>query len=125
MSFSVTSESKNGIAQFTLVGELDAAAAGEFKAAIEQAAASQPKRVVLIMNELTYMASAGLRTLVFAKQKMGAKRGHLRDRRAGGCARDHRNDRLPSQRDHARHVRRSRDRERLMIGPVCRAPRFS
>ena len=72
MSFSVTSELKNGIAQFTLVGELDATAAGTFREAIEQAAASQPKRVVLIMNELTYMASAGLRTLVFAKQKMGA-----------------------------------------------------
>ncbi len=72
MAFSVTSELKNGIAQFTLVGELDAAAAGTFREAIEQAAASRPKRVVLIMNELTYMASAGLRTLVFAKQKMGA-----------------------------------------------------
>ena len=72
MSFSVTSELKNGIAQFTLVGELDAAAAGTFREAIEQAAANHPKRVVLIMNGLTYMASAGLRTLVFAKQKMGA-----------------------------------------------------
>lgn len=72
MSFNINSELKNGIAQFTLVGELDAAAAGSFREAIEQAAASQPKRVVLILNELTYMASAGLRTLVFAKQKMGA-----------------------------------------------------
>lgn len=71
MSFNITSELKNGIAKFTLVGELDAAAAGEFKAAIEQAAASHPKRVVLIMTDLAYMASAGLRTLVFAKQKMG------------------------------------------------------
>jgi len=73
MAFTVTSELKNGIAQFTLAGELDAAAAGTFREAIEQAAASQPKRVVLILNELTYMASAGLRTLVFAKQKMGAQ----------------------------------------------------
>ena len=72
MAFTVTSESKNGIAQFTLAGELDAAAAGTFREAIEQAAANHPKRVVLIMDELTYMASAGLRTLVFAKQKMGA-----------------------------------------------------
>ncbi len=71
MSFSVTPEMKNGIAQFTLAGELDATAAGMFREAIELAAASHPKRVVLIMNELTYMASAGLRTLVFAKQKMG------------------------------------------------------
>ena len=72
MAFTVTSESKNGIAQFTLAGQLDATAAGTFRDAIEQAAANHPKRVVLIMNELTYMASAGLRTLVFAKQKMGA-----------------------------------------------------
>jgi len=66
MSFSVTSEMKNGIAQFTLVGELDAAAAGAFRDAIEQAAASHPKRVVLIMTELTYMASAGLRARTFS-----------------------------------------------------------
>jgi len=62
---------KNGIAQLTLVGELDAAAAGDFRAAIEQSATSQPKRLVLMMNGLSYMASAGLRTLVFARQKMG------------------------------------------------------
>jgi len=72
MAFSLTSETVNGIAKFTLVGELDAAAAGSFRDAIEQAATSRPKRVVLIMDALTYMASAGLRTLVFAKQKMGA-----------------------------------------------------
>ena len=72
MAFSVTSDTQNGIAQLTLVGELDAAAANEFRAAIEQAAAGHPKRLVLIMNALAYMASAGLRTLVFAKQKMGA-----------------------------------------------------
>ena len=72
MAFSVTSDTQNGIAQLTLVGELDAAAANEFRAAIEQAATGHPKRLVLIMNDLAYMASAGLRTLVFAKQKMGA-----------------------------------------------------
>ena len=72
MAFSVTSENKNGIAQLTLVGELDAAAANDFRTAIEQAAAGQPKRLVLIMNGLSYMASAGLRVLVFAKQKMGS-----------------------------------------------------
>ena len=71
MAFTVTSATKNNIAQLTLAGELDAAAANDFRAAIEQAAAGQPKRLVLIMNGLTYMASAGLRTLVFAKQKMG------------------------------------------------------
>lgn len=71
MAFNVTSETNNGIAKLTLTGELDAAAANDFKAAVEQVAASHPKRLVLMMSQLTYMASAGLRTLVFAKQKMG------------------------------------------------------
>lgn len=73
MAFSFTSEAVNGIAKITLVGELDAAAAGSFREAVEQAAASSPKRLVLITDELTYMASAGLRALVFAKQKMGTQ----------------------------------------------------
>jgi anti-anti-sigma factor len=73
VAFTVTSEMKNGIAQLTLTGELDAAAANEFRAAVEQVAANQPKRLVLMMSGLSYMASAGLRTLVFAKQKMGPK----------------------------------------------------
>ena len=71
MAFSVTSETVDGIARATLSGELDASVAGEFKAAIEQLAAQHPKRLVLFMDKLEYMASAGLRTLVFAKQKMG------------------------------------------------------
>lgn len=72
MAFHLTSETVNGIAKLTLVGELDAASAGTFRETIEQAAASLPKRLVLIADGLTYMASAGLRALVFARQKMGA-----------------------------------------------------
>jgi len=72
MAFTVTSDEKNGIARLTLVGELDASAANDFRTAIEEAAGLRPKRLVLMMGGLTFMASAGLRTLVFAKQKMGA-----------------------------------------------------
>jgi anti-anti-sigma factor len=71
MPFTVTSAVKNNIAHLVLIGELDAAAAAEFRGAVELVATSQPKRLVLIMDGLVYMASAGLRTLVFAKQKMG------------------------------------------------------
>lgn len=72
MALTVTSEMTNGIARVTLAGELDAASAGAFRAAIDKVAAEKPRRLVLLMAGLEYMASAGLRTLVFAKQKMGA-----------------------------------------------------
>lgn len=71
MSLSLNSEVTNGIAKITLQGELDAASAEEFRDAISAVAEQQPKRLVLIMDQLTFMASAGLRVLVFAKQKMG------------------------------------------------------
>ena len=73
MAFNVTSETVDGIARATLSGELDASVAGDFRTVIEQLAAQHPKRLVLFMNALEYMASAGLRTLVFAKQKMGPR----------------------------------------------------
>ncbi len=73
MAFSVTSTMlKDGTAELTLAGELDASVANEFKAAVEQAAAEKAKKLVLNMKDLEFMSSAGLRVLVFAKQKMGA-----------------------------------------------------
>ncbi len=71
MAFNSTLVMTNGTATVTLSGELDAASAPQFKAEVERAAAQQPKRLVLMMAGLNYMASAGLRVLVFAKQKMG------------------------------------------------------
>lgn len=71
MAFTVRSESANGVARIVLAGELDAAAAGEFRSMIEESASSQPKRLALDLTDLSFMASAGLRVLVFARQKMG------------------------------------------------------
>lgn len=73
MAFTVTLKmTEKGIAQLTLAGELDGSVAGEFKDKVQEAADLQAKRLVLIMNDLEFMSSAGLRVLVFAKQKMGA-----------------------------------------------------
>lgn len=72
MAFDATLEiTSSGIAKITLSGELDGATAPAFKRKVEEAAAENPKRLVLLMQDLDFMASAGLRVLIFSKQKMG------------------------------------------------------
>lgn len=71
MGFNISVEEGQGEATLKLSGELDAAAAPEFKEAIEKVAQEKPARLVLLMDELEFMASAGLRVLIFARQKMG------------------------------------------------------
>lgn len=71
MAFTIETEMKDSVAILTLEGELDAAAASDFRTKVEEVAQKDPKSVVLMMDDLTFMASAGLRVLVFTKQKMG------------------------------------------------------
>ena len=71
MTFTATSEIIDDVAKITLAGELDAATAPVLKVEVEKAAAQQVKRLVLLVHDLEYMASAGLRVLLFSKQKMG------------------------------------------------------
>lgn len=73
MAFKSELEIVNNVAKITLSGELDAAAAPAFRADVEKAAGVKVKAVALLMSGLEYMASAGLRALVFAKQKMGTQ----------------------------------------------------
>lgn len=68
-SFEMT---ENGVAKITLIGKLDAGTAGQFQAHIEEAAENKVKRIALLLEGLSFMASAGLRMLVFAKQKLGS-----------------------------------------------------
>ena len=71
MNLTTTVETTNNTAKIILSGELDGSNAEQFKAKIEEVATLNPKRLILLMKDLEYMASAGLRILIFAKQKMG------------------------------------------------------
>jgi len=73
MSFDAKLEMVDVVAKITLSGELDAATAPDFRAVVEEAVDLDARRLVLLMDELEYMASAGLRVLIFARQKMGAE----------------------------------------------------
>lgn len=72
MAFNATLETSKDIAKITLSGELDASTAPIFQKQVEKAAAENPKRLVLMMQDLGYMASAGVRVLIFATRKLGA-----------------------------------------------------
>jgi anti-anti-sigma factor len=72
MAFSSQLEIVNNVAKISLAGRLDASTAGQFRDLIDQSAAKKVKAVALLLADLEYMASAGLRMIVFARQKMGA-----------------------------------------------------
>ena len=72
MAFNATLEITDDIAKITLSGELDANTAKFFQEKVEEAGKQELSKLVLIMQDLEYMASAGLRVLVFSKQKMGS-----------------------------------------------------
>jgi anti-sigma B factor antagonist len=72
MALTSTLDVTNNVAKITLGGRLDASTAPQFRDLVEQAAAKKVKAVALLLGNLEYMASAGLRVIVFARQKMGA-----------------------------------------------------
>lgn len=72
MAFTATLETPSEtVAKIILSGELDASTAPAFKEQVEKAATNSIKRLILDMSNLEYMASAGLRVLIYAKQKIG------------------------------------------------------
>ncbi len=72
MALTISRSTENDQQIITLVGELDGASAPQLRDEVEAAAGENPKRLVLMVKDLEYIASAGIRVLVYAKQKMGA-----------------------------------------------------
>jgi anti-anti-sigma factor len=71
MDFKISSEVVDKVAKITLAGELDSLSARVFQKEIEKVALQSPTELVLDMEHLAFMSSAGLRVLIFSKQKMG------------------------------------------------------
>ncbi|MER6513610.1 anti-sigma factor antagonist [Nonomuraea sp. NPDC001636] len=70
MSFTAILTHDGSTALITLEGELDALTAETFRREVERAAEAAAELLVLEMSQLSYMSSAGLRGLVFARQKL-------------------------------------------------------
>ena len=73
MAFKVSSAVTGDVVSLTLAGELDATSAPTFKTEIDKAVGQTPHSLVVQVKDLTFMASAGLRVLIYAKQKLGSR----------------------------------------------------
>ncbi len=62
----------NGTLEIVLDGRLDAVVAPQLADILKAYVGKEINKVVFIANKLTFISSAGLRVIVFAKQKLGA-----------------------------------------------------
>jgi anti-anti-sigma factor len=73
MAFNAIIEIVKDVAKITLSGELDTTTASLFKKKLEEVATQNVRRLILFMQDLENISCAGLRVLIFTKQKMGVK----------------------------------------------------
>jgi len=71
MSFSVKSDILENAVILTIAGDLDSSTAPQFQEEIQKIILYKPKELVMDVEKLDFMASAGLRVIIFAKQKLG------------------------------------------------------
>lgn len=71
MSFTVKTEILNSGTKLTLAGALDSSSAPALHEEIKKLVSQNPKELIMDMEQLDFMASAGLRVIIFAKQKLG------------------------------------------------------
>lgn len=64
-------DSETATVTIRLVGDLDSGSAGRLNDLIVEASRGPVTRLVLLMEQLAYLSSAGLRCIVFAHQKLG------------------------------------------------------
>jgi len=69
MALEIVSAVAGSTARIELSGELDGTSAPKLRQAVDEVLGSKPEQLILQVENLTFMASAGLRILIFAKQK--------------------------------------------------------
>jgi anti-anti-sigma factor len=69
MALEMSSSVQGGKALLTLSGELDGSSAPAVRETVDRLLSGSPSHLVLSVEKLNFMASAGLRILIFAKQK--------------------------------------------------------
>jgi anti-anti-sigma factor len=69
MPLTIDSSSQGNSARLKLAGEVDGTTAANFRTEVDKALTDTPKILVLDVEQLSFMSSAGLRVLIFAKQK--------------------------------------------------------
>lgn len=69
MALDIQSGVDANTARIELAGELDGSTAPALRDTVDRVLAGKPAQLVLHVEKLTFMASAGLRVLIFAKQK--------------------------------------------------------
>jgi len=62
---------QDGVASIELAGRLDATNAPLLQEELKKLVGQDVKRIVFLAKGLEYISSAGLRTIIFAKQKIG------------------------------------------------------
>jgi anti-sigma B factor antagonist len=77
-SMHISSNDQHGVTVFVLEGRVDSAGAGEMDGALQSAAAQGKNRMVLDMSAVTYINSAGLRTLADVLTQNRSNGGDLR-----------------------------------------------
>ncbi len=69
LTYKITEE--NGVVKIALKGRLDATNANELLEKLKEFSGKKIKEIVYLLSELEYIASAGLRVIIFSKQKIG------------------------------------------------------
>lgn len=69
MPLDINSSVEGSTARLTLAGQLDGASAPAVRTKVEELLTHKLDKLILLLEDLTFMASAGLRIIIFAKQR--------------------------------------------------------